>query len=272
MAARANVNFYAVDPRGLAGMTTDFMEGAGHRQRSRYVLVPCCWCRARTRPASGVTGASGGVVQRAGRADAGVPDVAGHAAGAGRGDGRLRVAEHQQRGAGVRADRRRQQPLLRARLLSADSSARRPVPQDRSAREASEPARRSTQGLRVAERPHARRAQARRRGATRPRRAASRRKKNVDAVADRAGESDSSERSHVHDAGGAVQEHRERGVDRAGHRDRRQQAPVQRAECEGNGLQQDRAVLLRPQRTGQGDRRRPGPSSISRSGPKRAIE
>jgi VWFA-related protein len=29
MAARANVNFYAIDPRGLAGMTNDFMEGAG---------------------------------------------------------------------------------------------------------------------------------------------------------------------------------------------------------------------------------------------------
>jgi VWFA-related protein len=29
MAARANVNFYAIDPRGLSGMTTDFMEGAG---------------------------------------------------------------------------------------------------------------------------------------------------------------------------------------------------------------------------------------------------
>ena len=29
MAARANVNFYAIDPRGLAGMTSDFMEGAG---------------------------------------------------------------------------------------------------------------------------------------------------------------------------------------------------------------------------------------------------
>ena len=28
-AARANVNFYTIDPRGLAGMTTDFMESAG---------------------------------------------------------------------------------------------------------------------------------------------------------------------------------------------------------------------------------------------------
>ena len=45
----------------------------------------------------------------------------------------------------------------------------------------------------------------------RPRRAASRRKKNVDAAARRADESDSSERSDVHGAGGAVQEHRERG-------------------------------------------------------------
>ncbi|MEO5742183.1 MAG: VWA domain-containing protein, partial [Vicinamibacterales bacterium] len=28
-AARANVNYYTIDPRGLAGMTTDFMESAG---------------------------------------------------------------------------------------------------------------------------------------------------------------------------------------------------------------------------------------------------
>ncbi len=35
MAARANVNFYTIDPRGLAGMTTDFMEGGRDRQRGR---------------------------------------------------------------------------------------------------------------------------------------------------------------------------------------------------------------------------------------------
>ena len=60
MAARANVNFYAVDPRGLAGMTTRFHGRGRARQRSRYVRVPSCSCRARTRPASGITGASGG--------------------------------------------------------------------------------------------------------------------------------------------------------------------------------------------------------------------
>ncbi|MCM3879598.1 MAG: VWA domain-containing protein [Vicinamibacterales bacterium] len=58
MAARANVNFYAVDPRGLAGMTTDFMEGAGLASGAGtpgpILLVP-----GRNTPANGITGASG---------------------------------------------------------------------------------------------------------------------------------------------------------------------------------------------------------------------
>ncbi len=60
MAARANVNFYAVDPRGLAGMTTDFMEGAGIANGAGssgpVIMVP-----GTNTPSSGVTGASGGV-------------------------------------------------------------------------------------------------------------------------------------------------------------------------------------------------------------------
>ena len=50
-AARANVNFYTIDPRGLAGMTTDFMESAGIAN-GVGTPVPCCWCRARTRPSA----------------------------------------------------------------------------------------------------------------------------------------------------------------------------------------------------------------------------
>jgi len=60
MAARANVNFYAVDPRGLAGMTTDFMEGAGIANGAGssgpVIMVP-----GTNTPSSGVTEASGGI-------------------------------------------------------------------------------------------------------------------------------------------------------------------------------------------------------------------
>ena len=58
MAARANVNFYAVDPRGLSGMTTEFMEGAGVANGAGssgpVILVP-----GTNTPTSGVTGATG---------------------------------------------------------------------------------------------------------------------------------------------------------------------------------------------------------------------
>ena len=58
MAARANVNFYTIDPRGLAGMTTDFMESAGLASGAGspgpVLLVP-----GTNTPASGITGASG---------------------------------------------------------------------------------------------------------------------------------------------------------------------------------------------------------------------
>jgi VWFA-related protein len=59
-AARANVNYYAIDPRGLAGMTTDFMESAGLASGAGtpgpVLLVP-----GTNTPVSGITGASGGV-------------------------------------------------------------------------------------------------------------------------------------------------------------------------------------------------------------------
>lgn len=59
-AARANVNFYTIDPRGLAGMTTDFMESAGLASGAGgpgpVLLVP-----GTNTPVSGITSASGGV-------------------------------------------------------------------------------------------------------------------------------------------------------------------------------------------------------------------
>ena len=59
-AARANVNYYTIDPRGLAGMTPDFMESAGIGNgvgtTGPVLMVP-----GTNTPVSGVTGASGGV-------------------------------------------------------------------------------------------------------------------------------------------------------------------------------------------------------------------
>ena len=56
-AARANVNYYTIDPRGLAGMTTDFMESAGIGNGvgtpGPVLLVP-----GTNTPVSGITGAS----------------------------------------------------------------------------------------------------------------------------------------------------------------------------------------------------------------------
>ncbi len=56
-AARANVNLYAIDPRGLAGMTTEFMEGAGIANgagNGPVIMVP-----GTNTPTSGVTGGMG---------------------------------------------------------------------------------------------------------------------------------------------------------------------------------------------------------------------
>ena len=59
-AARANVNVYTIDPRGLAGMTSEFMEsagiGSGVGTTGPVLLVP-----GTNTPVSGMTGASGGV-------------------------------------------------------------------------------------------------------------------------------------------------------------------------------------------------------------------
>ena len=59
-AARANVNYYTIDPRGLAGMTTDFMESAGIGN-GVGTTGPVLFVPGTNTPVSGVTGASGGV-------------------------------------------------------------------------------------------------------------------------------------------------------------------------------------------------------------------
>jgi VWFA-related protein len=57
-AARANVNFYTIDPRGLAGMTVEFMESAGIGNgvgtSGPVLMVP-----GTNAPVSGITGVSG---------------------------------------------------------------------------------------------------------------------------------------------------------------------------------------------------------------------
>jgi VWFA-related protein len=59
-AARANVNYYTIDPRGLAGMTTDFMESAGIGN-GVGTTGPVLFVPGTNTPSGGVTGASGGV-------------------------------------------------------------------------------------------------------------------------------------------------------------------------------------------------------------------
>ena len=59
-AARANVNYYTIDPRGLAGMTTDFMESAGIGN-GVGTSGPVLFVPGTNTPSGGVTGASGGV-------------------------------------------------------------------------------------------------------------------------------------------------------------------------------------------------------------------
>ena len=92
-AARANVNFYTIDPRGLVGMTNEFMEMAGGgapemaggpamRTPGTNAAMTGVWRHGR--PFNAQTRADG-------RADA----VAGQPARAGRADRRHRVGEHE---------------------------------------------------------------------------------------------------------------------------------------------------------------------------------
>ena len=105
-ATRANVAIYAVDPRGLSGMARGDRDGSRspttRRSASAHELLPE---RAAAR--------------------------AGQPAGDGERDRRLRHRQHQRLRRRLPAHRRRQQLLLRARLLPDQRPARRPVPQDR---------------------------------------------------------------------------------------------------------------------------------------------
>ena len=132
-AARANVNFYTIDPRGLVGMTNEFMEMAG----------------------GGSPEMAGGPAMRTPGTNAAITGVMGNTGGPFNAQselmaelmlsqGSLRELAEQTGGiASVNTNsltntfnqhRAGEQPVLRARLLPARASAQRPVPQDRSAR------------------------------------------------------------------------------------------------------------------------------------------
>ena len=91
MAARANVNYYTIDPRGLVGMTNEFMEMAGGGVARAGRRCPRCARPART-PRSP---ASRGSVQRPDRIHERADDVAGQPARARRTDRRHRVGQHE---------------------------------------------------------------------------------------------------------------------------------------------------------------------------------
>ena len=191
-------------------------------------------------------------VQRAERIDERADAVAGQPARARRADRRHRVGQHELADQHVQPDRAGQQPVLRARLLPADASARRPIPQDRS--------RIKRPGLRVAARrgygsPRGRTAEERKRDEE-ARRAREAKRPNADktstAAARHPHQPAAAERAELHRACRAVQEHAEGSVGRAGHRDRRRPAAIRGAQREGHGREQDRAVVLRHQRSRQG--------------------
>ena len=271
MAARANVNFYAVDPRGLAGMTTDFIEGAGLASGAGtpgpILLVP-----GRNTPANGITGASGGTFdvqdelrqefrtsqdtlrelteETGGFATLDTNNVAPAFERIVNANSRYYLLgyyppTHPRDGRFHKIEVRVKRPNLRVEARKGYASPRGRTPEERKRDEEARLAR-------DARRPDG--------------------QQNVDAVADRVGESDPSERSHVHGAGRAVQEHRERGVDRPGRRARRRASSrtasrMRRARSPTRSSCPSSASTPRARRS-----RRPGPSSISRSGPKRAIE
>ena len=145
-AARANVNFYAIDPRGLSGMTTEFMEGAGIANGAGssgpVILVP-----GTNTPSSGVTGGVGifnvqdELMQEFRTSQDTLRELTEQTGGF----ASLNTNNVDPR---IRTYRRREQPLLRARLLSAEPSPQRPVPQDRGKGQAPGRARRSATRVR----------------------------------------------------------------------------------------------------------------------------
>ena len=214
-AARANVNYYTIDPRGLAGMTTDFMESAGIGNgvgtSGPVLLVP-----GTNTPVSGVTGASGGVfnvqdelLQEFRTSQDTLRELAEQTGGFAAvntnnvGPAFERIADansryyllgyypptHPRDGRFHKIEVRVTRPGLRVE---------------------------ARQGLRIAARPQPGRAQARRSGATGARSAPPRREEDVDAAHRRADESDTAKRPDVLCARGTVQAHGRRGVDRAG--------------------------------------------------------
>ena len=109
MAARSNVSFYTIDPRGLVGAGTDFMQMKGSGCRTAATQVAILDELHRTQDSLRVLAEE---------------------------TGGFATIDANSLSVGIRPHRRQQQPLLRARVHAAGGCAERPVPQDRRAREA----------------------------------------------------------------------------------------------------------------------------------------
>ena len=199
-AARSNVNFFTLDPRGLIGMTSEYIE-ASAAAPSPENTMRCVRFE-----------------ERAARAAVRDEAVAGQPSHARRRDRRIRGDQPEHARLGLRPHRRCEQPVLRAGLLPSHDGARRPVPSHRGPREAPGATRLSAPRICIAAGAHAGRTEARRRHTPGARREARRSEQYVARAARRAQCPAAAERPHPHSAGGAVQEHAEGGVGRAGHR------------------------------------------------------
>jgi hypothetical protein len=146
-AAHANVNFFTLDPRGLIGMTTDFIEMTRNGPPD---YAGADFSKPLGTPHSGVQALLGEI-----------PSHPGQPARISGGHRRLCGGGLEFRGRRVRTHRARQQPVLPAWVHATESSAQRPVPSNSGDRQTSRAEGGGEAGLPFAERPDGRRAEAR---------------------------------------------------------------------------------------------------------------
>ena len=228
-AAQSNVNFFALDPRGLIGMTSEFIEIAGLG-----------------RPRGGARGIR--LAERATGASARIRSCR-----------RTACARSPKKPADSPPSTQNTLGSAFERIVDANSryyvlgyyppthGARWPIPPHRGSHEAAGAARVRAPRLCLPARPHACRAKARRGITEGARGQARRRQQHVARAARRAQCPAAAERTDLHDAGGAVQTDAERGIGRAGHRVRRRTASLYVARQRRSGDKHDRAVVFRDQ-------------------------
>ena len=205
MAARANVNFHTIDPRGLVGMTNEFMEMAGNGAPELAGGAPM-----RTATGEPITGLTGGTFNA--QSDLMTELMLSQ--------GSLRELAEQT--GGIAAVNMNSLTDAYTRIVEANSRyyvlGYYPPTHPRDGRfhkirgqdKAAGTAHRRAQRLRVAARPHCGRAEARRRGAARSGGAAAECRQDVGRAARDAHQPAAAERSQFHGAGGVVQEHARR--------------------------------------------------------------